>query len=115
MYGDLFCKGGLVIHVDKTLEVDDRRRVRGRLYRYQAQFVTPPVREIFRYDNAHVYSKEGHPDAYHKHVFSPFTWKQIDVAHIGRQDWPTLQDVIDELFDWWQKHKEDPRIYPLSS
>lgn len=111
--GDLFCKGDLVIHVDKSIEIDDRRRARGFLYRYQAQFVTfPPLRQVFRYDNDHVYVREGHPDAYHKHVFSTVTWKETAVVHIGRENWPTLQKVIDELFDWWQEHKDDERIYP---
>ena len=112
MHGDLFCKGDLVIHVDKTLEVNSRRQARGILYRYQAQFAALPLRQIFRYDNAHAYSREGHPDAYHKHVFSPVSWKETEVIHIGRERWPTLQQVIDELFDWWQQHKDDERIYP---
>lgn len=112
IHGDLFCKGGLVIHVDKSLEVDDRHRARGFLYRYQAQFVAQPLREIFRYDNDHTYTREGHPDAYHKHVFSTVTWKQAEVVHIGREKFPTLLNVIDELYEWWCDHKDDERIYP---
>lgn len=53
--------------------------MRGRFYRYHAQFdhirfAKPPLRPIFRYDNDHTYTREGHPDAFHKHVFSDRIW-----------------------------------------
>ena len=71
--GSIHCKGDLVLHIESTLEITERKQVRGLKYRYQAQFLEPPTREIFRYDNAHD-GYQGHPDAFHKHVFSPITW-----------------------------------------
>jgi len=111
--GRIFCHGDLVIHVNKILELNSSHEVRGLLYSYQAQFVSAPERIIFRYDNAHTYSKEGHQDGFHKHTFSFRTWKEIvPPTWIGRQDWPELSKVIDELYDWWIEHRDDPLIYP---
>src|SRR5690554_961129 len=55
--GTIFCHGNLAIHVNKILELNDNHEVRGLLYSYQAQFVSPPERIVFRYDNAHAYVK----------------------------------------------------------
>lgn len=107
----LACHGGLVIHVDNYFERDGRDRVYHVVFRYQAQFADSPLRRIFRYDNAHIYGREGHPDAFHKHVFSNRTWREIDVEHIGKEQFPTLLEVIDELYDWWVQHRDDPLIY----
>lgn len=110
--GSVHCRGGLVLHVEKMLEVNERRQVRGLRYRYQAQFADPPTREIFRYDNAHD-GYPGHPDAFHKHVFSPRSWKAaFPPEHIGRANWPTLREILNELHQWWIDHRDDPRIYP---
>lgn len=112
IHGDLFCKGTLVIHVDNYLRCDNRNRVREVVLRYQAQFAELPLRQIFRYDNDHIYAREGHPDAFHKHVFSNRTWREIRVEHIGREQFPTLLEVIDELYDWWILNRDDPLVYP---
>lgn len=112
IHGDLVCKGGLIIHVDNYFERDRRNCVRGVEYRYQAQFADPPLRPIFRYDNGHVYTREGHPDAFHKHVFSNRTSREIAVEHVGREQFPTFLEVIDELYDWWMLNRDDPLIYP---
>jgi len=112
IHGDLFCYGGLVIHLDNTLEMDQHNRVRGVDFRYQAQFQQLPLRSIFRYDNGHVYKREGHLDAFHKHLFNDRTWTEIAVEHIGREQFPTLLEVIDELYNWWVQHRDDPMIYP---
>ena len=101
-----------MLHVSIALERRPDDRVRGVFYRYQAQFADPPLRQIFRYDNAHIYTHEAHPDAFHKHVFNDRTWKEIDVEHVGREKFPTLLEVIDELYDWWLQHRDDPLIYP---
>src|SRR5665811_400326 len=112
IHGSLGCHGGLVIHVDNYFELNQHNRVRGVEYRYQAQFAEPPLRRIFRYDNGHVYKREGHPDAFHKHVFNDRTWREFAVEHVGREQFPTLLDDIDELYDWWVQHRDDPLIYP---
>ena len=110
--GRLSCHGGLVLHADIVLERDVRDRVRGLIYRYQTQFADLPRRRVLRCDNDHVYAREGHPDAFHKHVFSMRTWKEINVVHIGRDRFPNLLEVIDELYAWWLAHRDDPLIYP---
>jgi hypothetical protein len=109
--GKLSCYGGLVLHVDIALERDSRDQVRGVNYRYQAQFAKPPLRQIFRYDNDHTYAREGHPDAFHKHIFSNRTWREVEVVHIGRDNFPTLAEVIDELYQWWLENRYDTLVY----
>jgi hypothetical protein len=109
--GPVYCQGDLVIHVEKTLDINDRHQVRGRQYRYQVQFTDPPIREIFRYDNAHRYP--GHPDAFHRHAFNTQTWKALfPPEHIGRENFPTLSDVINEVEQWWIAHRDDPDFFP---
>lgn len=112
IHGDLLCRGGLLLHVDKYFDIDDGNRIRGFRYRYHAQFAARPLRQIFRYDNDHIYAREGHPDAFHKHVFNDRTWKELEVVHIGREAFPTLLEVVDELYDWWLRKRDDPLIYP---
>lgn len=62
--------------------------------------------------NDHVYAREGRPDAFHKHVFSKRSWRETSVEHIGREQLPTLLEVIDELHDWWVQNRDDPLVYP---
>lgn len=64
---------------------------------------------ILRYDNAHDYP--DHPDAFHKHLFGA-AGKPAGVQRIGQDQFPTLRQVIDEVFDWWKANKDDPRYYP---
>lgn len=111
--GTIYCRGDLEIHVNKTLERNDTDQVRGIYYNYHAQFSSPPVRPIFRYDNAHGFPDLDHRDHFHKHVFSNRTWREIEPPlWIGRHNWPHLNQVIDELYTWWIQHKDDPLIYP---
>jgi hypothetical protein len=64
-----------------------------------------------RYDNDHTYEREGHPDAFHKHIFSDRTWRETEVVHIGRDSFPTLAEAIDELYQWWLEHRDDTLVY----
>lgn len=104
--GNVYCKGDLVLVVRELLDINAIHQVRGIEYKYQAQFTDNPTRIVFRYDNAHRYS--GHPDDFHKHTFSPATWKPIHPPlHIGRDRWPTLQMVLEELHQWWVDQRGD--------
>ncbi|GBD22244.1 hypothetical protein HRbin28_02723 [bacterium HR28] len=99
--GRLHFRGGYSIAVDKVLEVRSIRgrcEVRTKYYAYQALRTTPDeeVRRLFRYDNDHQYTREGHPDEHHKHIVDEAG--QEHVIWVGRQNWPTLHKVIDELF-----------------
>ena len=100
--GRLHFLGGYTIAVDKILEVRStrgRREVRTVRYSYQALRTLPDgqVRELFRYDNDHRYVREGHPDEHHMHVFDQAGNEHI--IWVGRDNWPTLHRVINELYD----------------
>ncbi len=104
MEGRIWCRHGLFVDVRNVLEINERRPVRGKLYKYHAALDGPSHRPIFRYDNSHTYLREGHPDAFHKHRFDHQTWEEVRPPEwIGYDNWPTLADVIEELYDWWQK------------
>lgn len=101
--GFLLCDGGVGLYVKIVLELNRYNQVRGLQFTYQAQMPGLLVRPIFRYDNAHQYTLEGHPDAFHKHVWNYQTWEEIEPpAWIGRYHWPTLAQVVEEVWDWWQ-------------
>lgn len=98
--GVIHCYDDIEIHVDKVLDRDTINRVRGRYYRYHAQR-TNPVIPILRYDTSPHFHE--FPDRFHKHDFDA-NGQETRVVHIGRQHWPTLLDVINEVYDWWCKH-----------
>jgi hypothetical protein len=104
--GRIRCRGGLFIDVDKSPAVRvvrNRRQVRIVRYTYYAGIEGSAARGIFRYDNAHTYFKEGHPDAHRKHRFDHSTWTEIaPPVWIGEDRWPHLSDVIEELREWWE-------------
>lgn len=104
--GRIQCKGGLFINVEKFLAVrvvGGRRQVRTVRYTYRAGVEGSQDRPVFRYDNFHAYSREGHPDAHHKHRFDYTTWREIAPPEwIGEDKWPHLSDVIEELRRWWE-------------
>jgi len=89
--------------VKKQLEVNANGQVRTFDYRYHAGVVGPIDRPIFRYDNAHVYEIESHPDAHHRHRFDPVTWQEIEPPEwVGYDRWPHLDEVVRELMAWWE-------------
>lgn len=101
--GRVWCRHGLFVDVDKTLEVDERNRVRCTKYSYHAGLEGTEDRAIFRYDNAHRYAREGHGDEHHRHRYDHATWQEIEPPEwIGRGGWPHLNEVIEELRDWWE-------------
>ena len=100
--GRLLFTGGLFIDVEKTLEINEWSQVRTTRYSYHAGIAGRSDRPIFRYDNAHPHP--GHEDEHHKHIFNPVTWREIKPpVCVTRSGWPTLGQVIQELFDWWQE------------
>lgn len=102
--GRLRCHPNLFLYIDKTLEVNDRRQVRTVRYNYHAGMEGTENRPIFRYDNAHRYAHEGHADEHHKHRFNHTTWQEINPPEwVGRERWPHLDAVIQELSDWWRE------------
>ena len=104
--GRIRCHGDLFIDVETFLAVrvaGDQRQVRTVRYTYHAGVEGSQDRSVFRYDNFHAYSREGHADAHRKHVFDHATWKvKTPPEWIGAARWPHLSDVIEELRQWWE-------------
>ncbi|MFT4040785.1 MAG: hypothetical protein QM692_21570 [Thermomicrobiales bacterium] len=102
--GRLTCQHSLFLDVQMKLDTTVRGGriwVRLRTRQYHAGVLGKHPRPIFRYDNSHPYP--GHPDAFHKHQFDPATWEQPDwPVWIGRENWPSLGDVLEELRQWWE-------------
>lgn len=83
--GDVVCHGGLILDVLKVLRINQRNQVLGVDYSYHARIAVKGDQPIFRYDNSHVHTELRHPDAYHKHLFSPFTGnEQRTKYYLGR-------------------------------
>lgn len=103
--GTIWCHGNIFLNVNKTLQVNERNQVRTVLYSYHAGVIVKGVtKNLFRYDNAHEYVREGHSDAHHKHDYDWDTQEQMRAPKwIGHDGWPTLDEVLDELYDWWQE------------
>ncbi len=100
--GRLHCVGGTYINVTDQLQRIDFEHVRVLGYSFHAGLRGEPDRAIFRYDNAHTYLWEGHPDAHHKHRFDVVTGNEIVPPEwIGATHQPTLRSVLAELERWW--------------
>lgn len=104
--GRVWCVGNLFIDVETHLIVratTSRRQVRVAKYAFHAAVGGDQDRCVFRYDNFHAYSREGHPDAHHKHIFDHSTWRERTLPEwIGEDRMPHLSDVIEELRLWWE-------------
>jgi hypothetical protein len=102
--GRLRCQHDLFIDVLKYLEVREtatRTLVRTFRYRYHAGVEGAADRPIVRYDDSD--AKAGHEDAHHKHRFDHTTWTEIEPPQwIGEERWPHLNEVVEELRDWWE-------------
>ena len=101
--GRLTCRNGLFVDVKKTLRINVLGQIRTVEYSYHAGVIGQRNRPIFRYDNAHPYSIEGHADAHHRHRFDHVTWEEIEPPEwVGRDRWPHLDEVVRELMSWWE-------------
>jgi hypothetical protein len=103
--GTIWCHSNIFLNVNKVLEINERNQVRTIRYSYHAGVIVGGVtKNIFRYDNAHEFTREGHLDAHHKHLYSWETNQQTGAPEwIGEAKWPTLSEVLYELYDWWQE------------
>lgn len=101
--GRLVCRHGLFVEIDKKLQVNQHGQARTTRYDYHAGVLGLDDRPIFRYDNAHTYAREGHPDAHHRHRFDHVTWEEIEPPEwVGYDRWPHLDEVVRELMTWWK-------------
>jgi Family of unknown function (DUF6516) len=103
--GRIRCQHGLFLDVLKELSIEHRSGkmyVRTEQYNYHAGIEGERDRAIFRYDNAHPHP--GHDDPHHKHWFDYTTWESIEPPEwIGRDNWPHLSDVLEELQGWYER------------
>lgn len=116
MFGEIACMGGIVVRVEKYLEVLEGEgldaSVRTVEYKYNA-FIRGR-NNVLRYDNSHSYP--DHADAHHRHEYDWKSGKQPESATwVGEHRWPTLNDVLEELRRWYWENREDlpkPDGYP---
>ncbi|HKP75072.1 MAG TPA: DUF6516 family protein [Longimicrobiaceae bacterium] len=112
--GDIHCAGGIVIEVNKRLEIlageGAAATVQTAGYRYHVRL--PGKGTIFRYDSPHpaaagVELPAHHPE-HHVHrydVLSGDVRGTIEIIYdIERV--PTLREVIDEAAEWFYRHAE---------
>ncbi len=109
--GDIFCQGGIIIRVKKTLAIhshhvastvavdeDSDAMIQTVGYRYHVEQAGRP---IVRYDNTHQYT--GMPSENHRHEYEWPGGRQKAPTHTG-EDWPTLAEVIEEARRWFWGH-----------
>jgi len=91
--GRVHCRDGVVLMVDKWLEVRRNARgqdeVRGYSYTYEA-WRLPGENQVLRYDSSHGL------DNLHRHSFDPVTGDEVEVVTIALDQLPTLDRVIRE-------------------
>ena len=98
-HGTIKCKNGIVIIINKELEVAKKQnRISVRTIRYSYHVMCRhdnEVTNLFRYDNLH--TQENHPDEHHLHEFYPDGTERI--IHVGSDNWPTLGKVIEKALE----------------
>lgn len=78
--GRIECVNSLFLDVSEYHRVDCQNQVQAFGYSYQACIRTSAgIRHIFRYDNAETELREGHRDAFHKHVHDPLAPTERDL------------------------------------
>lgn len=105
--GALILSGGYEVHVTRHQAVQVRRGVpwvKTIQYSYQAvhRDGNGRARELFRYDNVHRH--QGHRTAHHRHAFDAAGHELPSSPVCTGDDWPTLGEVIDEIYDCWRRH-----------
>jgi len=99
--GRIDCVGRTYLDIRDDLETNSVGQTRSTGCKYHAGIALAPDRGVFRYDDAHGYDRAGHPDDFHKHVFDEAGRELPDPVWIGRDNWPTLREVLEELETWW--------------
>ena len=93
--GEIECKNGLRLAVNKMGEIerDGARRVRMLRYRYEAWF--PGKHQVLRYDNNH----PGEQHRFHRHEFDPISGTESTQRDMRREEFPVMNEVLDELMN----------------
>jgi len=109
MAGEIACLGGIMVRVEKYLEVleGDALDVYVRTFEYQYNAFVRGRNNVLRYDNCHAHP--GHRDPHHKHMYDWKTGHQLPdyPAWVAEHGWPTLGEVIEELKVWYWGNRED--------
>ena len=121
LYGEIACRGQIIIYVDKVLSVLQKEPCLVQTTNYSYNVSLQGKCNIFRYDNMddyHYLSRDNHSDTHHKHLFDYKALKEHDDSPIwiGEDGWPTLGEVIQEAENWYWKHKSHlshPEKYPI--
>lgn len=105
--GEIGCKGNIVIDVFKLFTVgpeDENPFIQTYRYAYNASM--RGYNTFLRHDNAHPFP--GHPDQHHRHEFDWRTGEETPGSPrwVGVAGWPTLGQFIQEIADWYWKHRE---------
>jgi len=99
--GELYCQGGIEIHISKTQAVDHRGgqlMVETTEYSYHVLRRTgTTTTNLLRYDNVHV--QPNHPDAHHRHRFDEGGNEIEPPQHVSEEGWPTLGEVLQEVYE----------------
>jgi hypothetical protein len=101
--GELIFQHGLEIHVHKTQDKLAHEVgipiVKTIAYSYQVfRRHGDRVVELRRYDNS---DHHGYPDPHHRHRFNANGEEIGPPEYVGVDNWPTLGDVIQEVYDQW--------------
>lgn len=113
LVGEIGCKGNIVIAVEKLIALVDRHGdpddldVEVQTVRYAYNASVRGHGNILRHDNIHAHP--GHPDSHHRHEFDWSTGEELEgfPRWCGADGWPTLGDFIQEVSDWYWKHRDD--------
>lgn len=102
--GELLCVDGITVTVDRTQNSRIRhnlRQVRTRDYVYNVTHrIGSETRKIVRYDNI---GDHGHLDKHHRHAYAANGIETVE--WVGKDGWPNLGQVLDEVYDYWQRWK----------
>ena len=104
--GQIACQSGVVISVEKTLNVDsdDDPVVVTTDYTYNAH--VSGHASIVRNDNT---DHHGHPDPHHVHRYDWRTGNELagSPEHVGADGWPTLGEFIEAMREWCAEHHSE--------
>lgn len=110
LVGVIECLGEIRIEVDKLLEVvsgdGPDALVQTARYSYNASLAGRG--NILRYDNPHEDRGRDIPDHHkdhHVHRYDVFAGDRTGKVTVhGREGWPTLGEVLEELREWYYEH-----------
>jgi hypothetical protein len=118
--GELIFKNSIVMNVSKELEIIDdahkveNARVQTVMYTYNVrQRLDIYERRLFRYECTRELHHHCHNDTHHCHEYDTANKPirgQLNCScggcptWIGKNHWPHLSDVIEEIEEWWYNH-----------